>query len=100
MTELDSIRGKIEGAEMVLVGLGEEFQCPASVRGYPCRKELFCCFGGNDFFHCKSAVEGRAAGNALRVCHEVAMWGRMRREAGTIVSGGQPIIGRNDGRFV
>ncbi len=31
----DDIRGIIEEAEMVLVGLGEEFQCPAAVRLLP-----------------------------------------------------------------
>lgn len=31
----DSIREKIEQAEMILVGLGEEFQCPAEVRRLP-----------------------------------------------------------------
>ena len=31
----DNIRKQIEGAEMILVGLGEEFQCPASVRMLP-----------------------------------------------------------------
>ncbi len=31
----ENIRGKIEDAEMVLVGLGEEFQCPAVVRRLP-----------------------------------------------------------------
>lgn len=34
MTSVD-IRKKLEEAEMVLVGLGEEFQCPASVRMLP-----------------------------------------------------------------
>ena len=32
---LDNIREKIKEAEMVLVGLGEEFQCPADIRKLP-----------------------------------------------------------------
>lgn len=35
MMASDNIREKIEQAEMVLVGLGEEFQCPAEVRSLP-----------------------------------------------------------------
>ena len=31
----DDIRERIQEAEMILVGLGEEFQCPAAVRKLP-----------------------------------------------------------------